>query len=232
MHHSDKDHHYQKKHQFHHASCSSSSLPDSHPGSRHPSIGSIHDSTNAANILVLAKYLQQQQQAQLPIDLTQTPPGESVNNNNHHLLFQTRSNHHQHHQQQQHFNQNHQFLNHNLNQYHLQQQPQPETITVDGTMLFGSMLNHYQHHQQQQNSLQQTQQQQQQSNSALSSPPESPINNNNNLTTGSGTMSPTKKLSKPLIEKRRRDRINRCLRLLKELVIDSKRFPLPNVSSQ
>ncbi|XP_017486260.1 PREDICTED: enhancer of split m7 protein-like, partial [Rhagoletis zephyria] len=43
-------------------------------------------------------------------------------------------------------------------------------------------------------------------------------------------MSPTKKLSKPLIEKRRRDRINRCLRLLKELVIDSKRFPVANLN--
>lgn len=47
---------------------------------------------------------------------------------------------------------------------------------------------------------------------------------------GSGSMSPTKKLSKPLIEKRRRDRINKCLRLLKELVIDSKRYPVANVS--
>ncbi|KPM08413.1 Transcription factor HES-1 (Hairy and enhancer of split 1)-like protein 1 [Sarcoptes scabiei] len=33
-----------------------------------------------------------------------------------------------------------------------------------------------------------------------------------------------------MIEKRRRDRINRCLNLLKELIIDSKRYPISNVS--
>ncbi|KAF7495155.1 Protein deadpan [Sarcoptes scabiei] len=37
-----------------------------------------------------------------------------------------------------------------------------------------------------------------------------------------------KKISKPMIEKRRRDRINRCLNLLKELIIDSKRYPISN----
>lgn len=39
-----------------------------------------------------------------------------------------------------------------------------------------------------------------------------------------------KKISKPMIEKRRRDRINRCLSLLKEIIIDSKRYPVANVS--
>ena len=39
-----------------------------------------------------------------------------------------------------------------------------------------------------------------------------------------------KKISKPMIEKRRRDRINRSLSTLKQLIIDSKRYPISNVS--
>lgn len=193
------------------------SLPGSHPGSRHASLGA----SDAPSILAIAEYLQaqQQQQSQLqataaqhqhhqpqlhpgPIDLT--IPGATGPS----ITLEQLSN-----------------LQHHFRGGHNQQQQQSSEM-YDGSLL-GSMLQqqHYHHH--------------------LNGPPspESPIHHSGGTysnvspaqsvyggNSGSGTMSPTKKLSKPLIEKRRRDRINRCLRLLKELVIDSKRFPVANVS--
>lgn len=53
----------------------------------------------------------------------------------------------------------------------------------------------------------------------------------NNNSSMSSSYYNQKKVSKPMIEKRRRDRINRCLNLLKEIVIDGKRYPVPNVST-
>ncbi|KAH9416572.1 hypothetical protein DERP_009935 [Dermatophagoides pteronyssinus] len=41
-----------------------------------------------------------------------------------------------------------------------------------------------------------------------------------------------KKISKPMIEKRRRDRINRSLNILKQLIIDSKRYPISNYNKR
>lgn len=39
-----------------------------------------------------------------------------------------------------------------------------------------------------------------------------------------------KKMSKPMIEKKRRDRMNKCLNMLKHVIIDSKQYPVANVS--
>ena len=159
-----------------------------------------------------AQQHQLQQHQQLPIDLT-TPVASSSSAPSitlDHLsnIHAYRSHHHSGGSQ-------HGGSQHNGHGGHQHQQ----SDIYDGSLL-GSMLNqHHYHH--------------------FNGPssPGSPINPNISPSTsvygghgGSGTMSPTKKLSKPLIEKRRRDRINRCLRLLKELVIDSKQFPVANVS--
>ena len=210
--------HQSKRHQ-------SGSRPGSHHGSRHPSVGS----TEAPNIIALADYLQQQQQQQQhqqqAIDLTgnvaniqsnimQQPPSITLEQLNQFNSFQRQ---------------------------HRSNSSQADSPVFDGSLL-NSMLSQHHYHL-----------------VPSSSGPSSPGSPNHQFHgsfphqhqsvspcpsvyggggggdrsgTGSGAMSPTKKLSKPLIEKRRRDRINRCLRLLKELVIDSKRFPVPNVRAK
>lgn len=177
-----------------------SANPGSHPGSRHQSIGS----TDSSSIIALAEYLQAQQVAQLAAQqLVQGPidlSGGAGGGPSRPTITLEQLSN----------------IHHYRNTHHHQSE-----AVYDGSLL-GSMLQsqHYHH---------------------LNGPPSpgspvagyqnpSPATSAYNGHHGSGSMSPTKKLSKPLIEKRRRDRINRCLRLLKELVIDSKRFPVANVS--
>lgn len=187
---------------------SPNSAAGSQPGSRHQSVGS----SDASSIIALAEYLQAQQAAQLaaqqltsapgPIDLSGAAAAAAPT-----ITMEQLSNIHHYRTTQQH--------------HHHQHHSQSEAALYDGSLL-GSMLQSQHYH--------------------LNGPPSpgSPVSGHPNGASpaasvynghhGSGSMSPTKKLSKPLIEKRRRDRINRCLRLLKELVIDSKRFPVANVS--